>query len=106
MTLEKALALSDDLSTNVEAFVEAAKILIVSGHLTVQDFHQNGGWVKSIDFKYSYYVYPSRDLHTRSRYYFDVVKQEIFQWDGKTSKIILYRRKNEPRNAPYVTTSD
>jgi len=32
MTLEKALALSDDLSTYVEAFVEAAKILIVSGH--------------------------------------------------------------------------
>lgn len=104
--LNLVLIPSDDYTIHFEAFAEAAKILIADGILTVDDFHRNGGWVKSVDFKYSYFVYPCKDLHIRSRYYFDVFKQEIFQWDGKASKIILYRRKNGPRNAPYVAASD
>ena len=104
MTLNQALMLSDDREKHFEAFTEAAKMLIISGHLTVNDFHQNGGWVKSQDFKYGYFVYSNSDLHTKSRYYFDTWSQEIFQWNGKDKKIILYRRKNGLHNAHNVSS--
>jgi len=106
MILEKALEWSDDFSDHTEGFIEAAKILIQSGHLTKEDFYQNGGWLKSVDFHASYFVYSAKNLHISARYYFDTVKEEIFQYNGKMDKIILYRRKNGPRNAPYVAITN
>ena len=90
-TVKECLALSDDLDKYEELFTRAAKQLIWSLHATKNDFHENGGWVRSMFNDGIYFVLVGID-YPRKSIDFNIKTGELSFRNGKT---IYYVKKEE-----------
>lgn len=102
-TVKECLALSDDLDKHEEIFLKAAKQLIWSLHATKNDFHQNGGWIRSGIRGDCYYVHCQGKIYPYQTIYLDIrtgkIFQNIIELGGKDSQKTIYFVKKEEKMA-------
>ncbi len=74
----EAIKNSDDFERNKEIFIKAASVLVNNGALTLEDFKDFGGWVRSVTSSYCYFVYRKDRITLEDRFYVNTMTNQLW----------------------------